>query len=79
MLGDGAVRAACVYSVGVCLGSGTEGKAKGEAVQGAGGAVPVRRKEVLHPDNRNGNSKKVIDLIGEKAGLITSEEGEVRA
>lgn len=39
----------------------------------------MRRKEVLHRDNRNGNSKKVIDLTGEKAGPITSEEGEVRA
>lgn len=32
--GHGAVRAACVFSVGVCLGSGMGGKAKGEAVQG---------------------------------------------
>lgn len=34
VLGHGAVRAACVFSVGVCLGSGMGGKAKGEAVQG---------------------------------------------
>lgn len=77
MLGSGAVRAAGVYSVGLCLGSGTGGKADDVRHSHSCIVGQVRSEEVLTQDDRNGNRKKVTDIKGEKAGSITFEEGDI--